>query len=243
MDDAEPADTKPDGMGGPPEDAPPAPDSLPIDGGIQSIERQVEVWKTVVGVQQHFNDIELRIISLALTVLTAILGAAALSFKDNTKIDISGAHVPMSVIIFAAGMILWLAFYFVHQIWYHRLLIGAVRQGEAIEDSLHDLVPGIGLTKRISAESAYKYQFFGERELHSMDKLKIFYYTVFIVLALLCFASLLGGVSPAAQSCRNSTTAIPHVNGAHRGEHPGMDDGRCPQGSGRDSGDRTCKPC
>ena len=36
---------------------------------------QVEAWKTTVQVQEHFNEIEMKIRALAITVLTAGIGA------------------------------------------------------------------------------------------------------------------------------------------------------------------------
>lgn len=172
-------------------------------GDAADLDRQVDVWKTVIAVQQHFNDIELKIRGLALTVLTAVLGATGLAVKDGTSIRVGGATVHLAAMLLAAGALVWLAFYFVDQVWYHRLLMGAVRQGEAIEDQLAPCVPGIGLTHRISKESGYSFWFFGQRVLHSKHKLKLFYYSVLGVLILLAAVTQFG-LSPTAASITHS---------------------------------------
>jgi len=43
----------------------------------KKIDWLLAVWKTTVGVQQHFKDIELRIRNYAITVMGAFLGVAA----------------------------------------------------------------------------------------------------------------------------------------------------------------------
>ena len=161
---------------------------------------QVEVWKTVVDVQQHFNDIELKIRGLALTVITAVLGAVALALKDGTTVLFLGVRWKLATIVIAFGVVIWRTFYQVDQVWYHRLLLGSVKQGIALEESLQAVVPGIELSKTIGAESPYEYERLGRwigvwlrarsadtwgwtrKSLHSTDKLRRFYRTVTVLL-------------------------------------------------------------
>ena len=82
-------------------------------------------WQVAVGVQQHFNDLELLIRTLGMTLLTTILGGAALALKESYSVSIVGAHLPLAAVILGLGSLLWAAFYFVDQVWYHRLLVGA----------------------------------------------------------------------------------------------------------------------
>jgi hypothetical protein len=72
---------------------------------------------------------------------------------------------------------------FVDQIWYHRLLLGAVAQGAELERLLKQDVPGIGLTGAIGRASPARVFGF---TLHSKDKMKVFYFG--IALMLLAFA-------------------------------------------------------
>lgn len=110
----------------------------------------VEMWKQAIDVQKHFNDIELRVRSLALTLLTFALGGATLAVKDGRATKIFGVDLQLGAIVLAAGLISWMAFYFMDQVWYHRLLIGAVKHAERIETILSADFPGVGLTQTIS---------------------------------------------------------------------------------------------
>ena len=164
------------------------------------VKSQIHVWKTCVEVQEHFNEIGWKIRGLALTVLTAALGAGAVAIKDGTTVRLLGFRPSLASLIFAAALIVWLAFYFVDRLWYHVLLIGAVRQGEALERAIVATVAGfwgapentpadpekpdqdpneiVGLASVISAWSptAFKIQIRGERRgpdwrMHARTKL------------------------------------------------------------------------
>src|SRR3954471_11049588 len=99
----------------------------------------VDMWKKSVDVQQHFNDIEWRIRGLALTVMTFSLGAAGLAARDGSKFGM----VSLAVLVLVVGGVLWLAFFVVDKVWYHPLLIGAVKHGAALEELLGDEPSGL----------------------------------------------------------------------------------------------------
>ena len=163
---------------------------------LEQVKLQLDAWKAVVQVQQHFNDIGLKVRGLAITLLTAVLGAATVALKEGTRVDVLGAGVRLGSLVLAMGLVIWMLFYFVDQIWYHRLLLGAVKQGELLEDLLKETVPGIGLTHGISAMSAYTFRFFGTKwVLHSRHKLKFFYLGVAALLLALAITSQFGVLS------------------------------------------------
>lgn len=163
----------------------------------ETAKAQLEVWKTTIEVQQHFNDIEMKVRGLALTVLTATLGAAAVAVRDGTVIEVFGLGVKLGAAVLGAGLIAWCGFYFVDQVWYHRLLIGAVRHAQQLEDLLEEKVPGAGLTRAISDASPYPGQIGVWRAkitytLHSRHKLSVFYGLVAVVLIVLSIGIQLG---------------------------------------------------
>jgi hypothetical protein len=162
----------------------------------------IEMWKQTVTVQQHFNDICWRIRGLALTGLTFAVGAAAVAAQHQTTTRLFGVEVQLSSVLAVAGLVLWCSFYFVDHIWYHRLLIGAVRHGEALETVLQAELGAAGLTKTISANSAFTVKVFGFTivTLRSGRKLPIFYGTVGLLLAAFVVALQLGSSSPATPS-------------------------------------------
>jgi hypothetical protein len=158
-----------------------------------SAKLQVEAWKTTVQVQQHFNEIEWKIRGLAITLLTAVLGAAALAINYKTNLHVFGCEVHLAAVLLVAGVVGWLLFYFVDQVWYHRLLIGAVRHGEDLEGLLDSAVEGFGLTRRISQESPYTFNVLGhDAILHSRHKLQVFYGVVAVLLCALAVAVQIG---------------------------------------------------
>jgi hypothetical protein len=114
----------------------------------------LEAWKTTVEVQRHFNDIAIRIRNLAVTVLAALLSAAALSVKEHFTVLGITPGVPVAAYLLSAAAVAWGAFYVMDRCWYHRLLIGAVRHGEAIEAKWAKDFPEMCLTRTISEQSA-----------------------------------------------------------------------------------------
>lgn len=158
----------------------------------EKTQHYVEMWKQTVTVQQHFNDISWRIRGLALTVMTFALGTAAVTAKDNQEVGFFMWSVKFPTLVLVMGLVLWLAFYFVDKSWYHRLLIGSVKHGEALEKELRRVLPETGLTHQISASSpsalpTYLHDSWPYKQtIRSTGKLRIFYWvgaTVLIVFA------------------------------------------------------------
>jgi hypothetical protein len=147
------------------------------------ISRSLEAWKVTVAVQQHFNDIEMRVRNFALTLLVAVIGASAITIQNGSEVVLFNFRTSLAVWLLLGGIVAWLAFYFVDQVWYHRLLLGAVVQGGELERLLKQDVPGIGLTGAIGRASPAKVLGF---TLHSKDKMRVFYFG--IALMLLAFA-------------------------------------------------------
>lgn len=148
----------------------------PLDPREQT-ELYLEMWKQTVLVQMHFNDIEMKVRTAAITVLTFVLGGASLALREGTRVELIWVNPPLATITLFLGLVLWGAFYFVDQWWYHRLLIGSVVHGEALEEELRHLLPRAGLTKQISESSPKEYRIFWgkKRAMHSPDKMKVFY--------------------------------------------------------------------
>jgi hypothetical protein len=119
----------------------------------------IELWKQTITVQQHFNDLELRIRNLAISVFTAVLGATGFVYKENLRFSIGAYSGSLASALLVAGALVWLSFYFMDRWWYHMLLIGSVRQGLALEDELRPHFPNAVLTRTIGDASPIKYGF------------------------------------------------------------------------------------
>src|SRR3546814_2229171 len=51
-------------------------------------ENRIEIWKTIIDVQKHFNELEMRIRNVAVTVLAAFLAAAGFTMKENIYVTL-----------------------------------------------------------------------------------------------------------------------------------------------------------
>ena len=158
---------------------------------------QIDIWKKVVDVQQHFNDMEMRIRNYAITLLVAVLGAAALGIKEGISVPILGVRPPLGALVLAAGLVGWIAFYLMDRLWYHRLLHGAVVQGMEIENRLKPVLPEIALSDAIKTASPFTW--FGTK-VGSDEKMDIFYGSI---------AVLLVAMIVAAWSAETSSTPAP----------------------------------
>jgi hypothetical protein len=148
----------------------------------QILSAYIEVWKTTVGTQQHFNDLELRIRNLAITVLGAILSGAALTLKDRVSVGIYGRPVLVAVPLVMVGMMIWLVFYGVDRYWYHPLLIGSVVFGLDTERRLRQLGVHVALTQTIGDFSPLRFK---KTQIPSPNKMDWFYFLVVSTLLLL----------------------------------------------------------
>lgn len=178
----------------------------------------VELWKQAIAVQMHFNDIELRIRGLALTVLTFILGGASLALRDGTTVRLHGLDIQFGALVLVLGVLLWLAFYFVDQVWYHRLLMGAVIHGETLEKELRRELPHAGLTMQITESSPYTFKvrgtkgrFLWKKEIHSSGKIRFFYWFIAGLLIIIAIFLQLTLQPKASQQTTKSASMVSHV--------------------------------
>ncbi|NTF32783.1 HAD family hydrolase [Rhizobium skierniewicense] len=132
----------------------------------------IDIWKKVVDVQQHFNQLEMQIRNYALTVTGAIMAAAGITFRDGLSVNFLGAEISLSIGIAGVALTIWAGFWFMDRHWYHRLLKGAVDHATTIEEKFGKSIPEITLGSRISANSpVYVLSF----KLGSNGKINLFY--------------------------------------------------------------------
>jgi phosphoglycolate phosphatase-like HAD superfamily hydrolase len=127
-----------------------------VDRSQSRMSLVVDLWKKTVDVQQHFNDLELRIRNYALTIVAAVLGFAAYATKEELQVVVFGHGFSVAAILLFSSAFLWLAFYFMDRFWYHKLLYGAVDHGRAIEKRWIRDLPEMSLTDSIGRFSPVK---------------------------------------------------------------------------------------
>lgn len=143
-------------------------------------EKILKMWEKSIDVQMHFNEIELKIRQLALTIFTGIISALGYLYKDKQHFPVDFLGLPGLSIISLIGASIIYAFFFMDKYWYHRLLKGAVMFTSNLEekhifnkeDNLQNNISG--LCKSISENSRLEIKFFGSRNLNSTQKLTFF---------------------------------------------------------------------
>jgi len=165
----------------------------------------LDIWKKTIDVQMHFNDLELRIRNYAATILVAVLGVAGFALKESISFSLLGITTSLAVLLLIAGIIGWLAFYFMDRFWYHRLLYGAVTHGIFIEDRIKSIFPEISLTEAIGKASPVTVL---GRKIRTPRKIDIFYGTVTVILIVLALITHFTIVSPATKSSDHTKTNV-----------------------------------
>jgi len=134
-----------------------------------------EAWKAIVGVQMHFNEMLMRVRSIAISLILAVFGAAALSLDRDVFLEIGSFRVHIAVLIIFFGLAGWTAMGLLDRFYFFRMLLGAVRKGTEIED-LYKGDPIFGMTRAITEESR-RFRFFlgKKREFKARHKILLFY--------------------------------------------------------------------
>jgi hypothetical protein len=157
----------------------------------------IEVWKTIVGVQQHFNDIGMRIRSMFVTILLALFASIGFLWDKKFALEVGPFAIQIAVIIPLFGIFGAMLFYFIDRYWYHRLLVGSVNHAIEIEKKYRAELPELSLSNAIGRESPYKPRgivwlaakllvrhdrFKTSNNLHSDGKIELFYKSVMFAL-------------------------------------------------------------
>lgn len=156
---------------------------------LEALKIKVDVWKTIIDVQKHFNDLEMKVRNFGILILSAFIGAIGVSFNSNSSLVIFGGSYSVAGMLAIGAAIVWLLFYFVDVYWYHPLLLGAVKKGLDIEKELVVDIVNIDLTKTIGENSPRDILFF--KNVHSTTKAKIFYFGVLAVLLITGFCMII----------------------------------------------------
>jgi len=177
----------------------------------------IDIWKTIVGVQQHFNDIEMRIRSMFVTVLVALIASIGFLMDKKLAFPVWIFSVQFATIVPLVGAIATCLFYFMDRYWYHRLLVGSVNHAIEIEKKYKDEIPELSLSDAIGKESPYRprgrlirfvawlvvrearYRETGN--LHSDAKIELFYKPIVLLLLVATVViAVMGGVTFAQQT-------------------------------------------
>ena len=188
----------------------------------------IEIWKTIVDVQRHFNDISMRIRAMFVTILLATFAAIGFLLNKELNLEAGDFDVQFATVVPLYGVFVTYLFYFIDRYWYHRLLVGSVKHAIIIEKKYKEEIPELALSETIGMESPYEpgcvvrclakvvlvrhEQFRETGKLHSVGKIEFFYKSVMAVLLLTALlVGLLGGVTarptPTSETSSQSSSA------------------------------------
>ncbi len=169
----------------------------------------IEIWKTIIGVQMHFNDIEMRIRSIFITLVLAL--CASIGFLTDKKPAVAIGSITIFFVTFVPllGVVATYLFYFIDRHWYHRLLVGAVKHAIEIEKRHVATIPELSLSDAIGRESPVPVRNLGtrlvaalvvsdlryrrDRIFHSDAKIEFFYKSIVLLFCLVFLAVFLFG--------------------------------------------------
>ncbi|MDG0805720.1 HAD family hydrolase [Pectobacterium brasiliense] len=168
---------------------PPAEKGAPLE----KLKLEVEIWKTAIDVQKHFNDMSMRVKHYAILMLTAFLGAIGFIYKNQGQmaITIDGHAINLTGILGVVAILVWNLIFFMDYIWYHPMLKGSVMSALSIEERLRFDLPTLNLTKTIG-EHSHKYVLF-DKPFNSNRKAMYFYNGVTITLSILTVCLFMAG--------------------------------------------------
>lgn len=157
----------------------------------------IEVWKAVVGVQQHFNEIEMKVRGLFITIVVAIAAAQGFLIEKKLSVSIGRATILYANVMPWLGILATYLFYFVDRHWYHRLLMGSILHGGSIEQKYANEIPELGLGAKISEQSPVELKnwlarkvtdlvvsderWVKNKRLHSDAKIEFFYKSIVLL--------------------------------------------------------------
>jgi hypothetical protein len=163
----------------------------------------VDLWKTAIDVEQHFNTVEMNVRNIFATIMVALIAGVGYSIKEKIAISLGISFAP---VLSVAAIFITMLFYFVDRYWYHRLLVGSVMEAMRLEAEISKLSDvEIRLSRQISEESPVTLPKFVEafasifitekgfredRKLHSDGKIEIFYKSIMLLFAVLAVLTL-----------------------------------------------------
>ena len=145
------------------------------------LEQVVQVWEKVIDVQMHFNDLCLRLRSIAVSTLGVLLAASAIAYKYAGVINVFNYKVMTATFFVAISVFVWLAFFLMDRYWYHELLKGAMHHAKKIETNWEYDAPEISLVKSVR-EQSHK-----SLKMDAGKKLNIFYLGILLVQLLVLY--------------------------------------------------------
>jgi hypothetical protein len=125
------------------------------------IEIQLELWKQGIETQMHFAELSIKMRQIGLTMAGATLALAVILSRTNNGFSFTIPclewKIPIATVLCISAAIILYAAKTLDAGMYHKMLRGAVKFNELLEQKMESNVEWeVGLTETISAYSRYK---------------------------------------------------------------------------------------
>lgn len=113
----------------------------------------IDYWKQTSNVQQHFNDVSMKLRNFAVVVFSGFLTGVGLSIHNNVSISIMEYEISAGILFALAGLIATQLIHFMDTYWYHVFLKSAVNTSFSIEQEIINILGVSKLSDDISSKS------------------------------------------------------------------------------------------
>ena len=113
----------------------------------------VEYWKQTTLVQQHFNDISMKVRNFAIVIFSGFLTGVGLSIHNGIFVELIGFKFSAGIIFSFAGAFVTQLIHFMDTYWYHVFLKGAVTSSVRVEKEINEILKIDKLADGISSQS------------------------------------------------------------------------------------------
>lgn len=103
----------------------------------------IEYWKQTSNVQQHFNDVSMKLRNFAVVVFSGFLTGVGLAIHNDISISILNVNISAGVLFALAGFIATQLIHFMDTYWYHVFLKGSSSTILEIEKEIASIL-GVG---------------------------------------------------------------------------------------------------
>lgn len=143
----------------------------------------IDIWKKSIDTQMHFNDIEIKIRGIVVSILLATFAAAGVAIRYNLNLFLHDFKIPLSSCLFGVSSIGVFLLWMMDYLWYHKLLYGAVAHALNIENRYRRNIPDLSLSNEIKKSSS-GFKLLWIIPFSSKIRLCLFYWIIIIVLAI-----------------------------------------------------------
>lgn len=158
---------------------------------LKEKEINVKIWKQIIDVQMHFNDIKSKNQTMFVSILTALLAATGYILMNkgisNNYFLIGNFKLPIYSVAIFIGLIFSICFYILDHSIYHVLLKGAIECGKKFEIDHFNEELTSNTIENISQDDPLSLLLWESKKIKGAEKKHKWFYGLIIVTLLILF--------------------------------------------------------